>query len=83
MKAPRLCSKITHKMADRSGFPSPLRCADANYLAPVVQKVDSVIHWIIYHPVNTQLVSVILIHWIAIYPVDSAIQLLNNQGMIF
>ena len=31
----------------------------------------------------TQLVSVILIHWIAIYPVDSAIQLLNNQGMIF
>ena len=46
MKAPRLCSKITHKMADRSGFPSPLRCADANYLAPVVQKGGSAINWI-------------------------------------
>ena len=43
---------------------------------PVVQKVDSVIHWI------TQLVFLILIHWIAIHPVDSAIQLLNNRGLL-
>ena len=46
------------------------------HLAPVVQKVDSAIHWII------QLVSLILIHWIAIYPVDSAIHLLNNWGLV-
>ena len=44
--------------------------------APVVQKVDSAIHWI------TQLVFVILIHWIVIHPVDSAIQLLNNWGLL-
>ena len=30
----------------------------------------------------TQLVSQILIHWIVIYPVDSAIQLLNNWGLV-
>ena len=29
-----------------------------------------------------QLVSLTLIHWIVIYPVDSAIQLLNNWGLI-
>ena len=44
-------------------------------VAPVVQKVDSTIHWI------AQLVSLTLIHWIVIYPVDSAIQLLNNWGL--
>ena len=42
--------------------------------APVVQKVDSAIQWIV------QLVSLILIHWIETYPVDSAIHLLNNWG---
>ena len=65
MKDPRLCSKITHKMADKSGFPSPLRCADANYLAPVVQKVDSVIHWIIHYTVNNA------ISFRNTYPLDS------------
>ena len=45
-------------------------------LVPVVQKVDKAIHWI------AQLVSLKLIHWIVIYPVDSAIQLLNNWGLI-
>ena len=44
-------------------------------LVPVVQKVDSTIHWI------AQLVFLTLIHWIVIYPVDSAIQLLNNWGL--
>ena len=29
-----------------------------------------------------QLVSLILTHWIVIYPVDSAIQLLNNWGLV-
>ena len=41
--------------------------------APVVQKVDGVIHWI------AQLVSLRLIQWIAMYPMDSAIHLLNNR----
>ena len=30
-----------------------------------------------------QLVSLILIHWIVIYPLDSAIQRLNNRGLVF
>ena len=30
----------------------------------------------------TQLVSLIHIRWIVIYPVDSAIQGLNNQGLV-
>ena len=42
--------------------------------APVVQKVDNGIHWIV------QLVTIIHIRWIVIYLVDSAIQLLNNWG---
>ena len=36
-------------------------------LVPVVQKVDSTIHWI------AQLVSLTLIHWIVIYPVELAL----------
>ena len=48
------------------------------YLAPVVQKVNSAIQWIV------QLVSLIRIHWlvIVIYPMDSAIQLLNYWGLM-
>ena len=42
--------------------------------APVVQKLDSAIHWI------TQLVLLVFIRWIVIYPVDSAIHCLNNWG---
>ena len=45
MEAPRLCRKIKDKMADGSGFLSPLPCADANLQAPVVQKVGSGINW--------------------------------------
>ena len=46
------------------------------HLALVVEKVKNAIHWI------AQLVSLILIRWIVIYPVDSAIQRLNNRGLI-
>ena len=45
-----------------------------NVQAPVVQTVDSVIHWI------TQLVLIVFIRWIAIYPLDNAIHLLNDRG---
>ena len=44
-------------------------------LAPVVQRVDSAIHWI------TQLILIALIRWIMVYPVDSAIHPLNNWGL--
>ena len=49
---------------------------DSDLSGPVVQKVDSTIQWI------AQLVFVLLIRWIAIYPVDSAIHVLNNQGLV-
>ena len=42
--------------------------------APVVQTLDSAIHWI------TQLVLLVFIRWIVIYPVDSAIHRLKNWG---
>ena len=45
-------------------------------LAPVVQTLDSAIHWMM------QLVSLILIRWLAIHSVDSAVQLLNNPGQL-
>ena len=58
-----------------SGYPTV-------YLAPVVQKGDSAIHWInVYAQDNAIIiVSLIFIHWIVIYLVDNAIQLLNNWG---
>ena len=46
------------------------------HLVSVVQKVDSAIHW------TAQLVSLVLIDWMVIYPVESAIQLLNNWGLV-
>ena len=46
-------------------------------LAPVVQKMDSAIHWITYYPKD----RAILILWIVTYPLDSVIQLLNNRGL--
>ena len=46
-------------------------------LAPVVQEVESAIHWI------PQLGFLTFIRWIAIYPVGSAIQRLNNWGQDF
>ena len=48
-----------------------------SFLAPVVRRVDSAIHWI------TQLVLLVFIHLIVIYPVDSVIHLLNNRCQIF
>ena len=43
--------------------------------APVVQTLDSTIHWI------TQLVLLVFIRWIVIYRVDSAIHRLNYWGL--
>ena len=46
-------------------------------MAPVVQRVDSAVHWI------TQLILLMLGCWILAdidYPLDSAIQRLNNRG---
>ena len=48
-------------------------------LVPVVQTLDSTIHWINHYPAD----KYYAIRWIAIYPVDSAIQRLNNAGLDF
>ena len=58
-------------------IPSFLKCWDSSkHLAPVVQMLDSAIHWI------TQLVLLVFIRWIVIYPVESAIHRLNNWGLV-
>ena len=51
--------------------------------APVVQKVDSTIHWINFYPLDTAIILdyLTLIRWIVIYPVGSAIQRLNNRDL--
>jgi len=52
------------------------------YLALVVQTFDSAIHRIKIYSVDNAISSPILIHWIVIHPVDSAIQRLNNGGLV-
>ena len=53
------------------------------YLAPVVQTLhDSAIHRIKIYSVDNAISSLILICWIVIYPVDSAMQRLNNRGLM-
>ena len=52
------------------------------HLAAVVQTLDSAINRIKSIQWIAQLVSLILIRWIVIYPVDSAIQRLNNRGLL-
>ena len=47
------------------------------YQAPVVQKLDSPIHWISVRETNCT------IHWIEIYLLDSAIHLFNNWDQSF
>ena len=44
-------------------------------LAPVVQTLVSAIHQINLYPAD-------IIRWIVIYPADSAIQRLNNRGLV-
>ena len=53
------------------------------YLAPVVQKVDSAIHRINLCSVDSAIGFHKLVHKVDIYPMDSAIQLLNNCGLLF
>ena len=49
---------------------------------PVVQKVDSGIHWTKLYPVDSAICfSNAYPLYIVIYPMDSAIQRLNNQGL--
>ena len=48
-----------------TGFPSPLPCADANHLAPVVQKVGSAINW------TNQYLGDNAISFCNTYPLDS------------
>ena len=50
------------------------------YLA--IEKLDSAIHQIISIHWIAQLAPLIFTHWVVIYPVDSAIQVLNNGGLL-
>ena len=52
-----------------------LLAASTIHQAPVVQMLDSAIHWI-----NQLLVLLVFIRWIVIYLVDTAIHRLNNWG---
>jgi len=54
-------------------------------LAPVVQKVDSAIHWIYHYPVLDNAISFRNTYPMDsnFYLVDSSIQLLNNLGQVF
>ena len=52
------------------------RGVDLAWPARFIHLAAVVIQWI------AQLVSLILIRWIVIYPVDSAIQRLNNRGLL-
>ena len=51
-------------------------------LNPVVQKVDNPIHQINHYPADSAIGFCDIVHWIVIYAVDSAIQLLNNRGLV-
>ena len=53
-------------------------------LDPVVQKVDSAIHWINHYPVDNAISCRNTYPMDSnIYLVDSSIQLLNNRGQVF
>ena len=64
--------------------PPPPKKSNVKVQAPVVQKVDSAIHWINLCPVDNAiaLCNHLSRHWIVIYPLDSAIQRLNNLGQL-
>ena len=49
-------------------------------LAPFVQKVDSPIHWINHHPVDSAISFCDTYPLDSNLPVDSTIQLWNNRG---
>ena len=55
-------------------------CLHNQHLATVVQRVDSVIHWMNHYPADSVISfdSANLMCEIVINPVDSAIDLLNN-----
>ena len=47
------------------------------HLVPVVQTLDSAIHWINLYPVDRAIDFLILIRWIVIYPVDNTTYRIN------
>ena len=48
------------------------------HLVPVVQTLDSAIHWINLYPVDRAIDFLILIRWIVIYPVDNTTYRINH-----
>ena len=67
-----------------SHLPPPQKKSNVKVQAPVVQKVDSAIHWINLCPVDIAiaLCNHLSRHWIVHYLLDSAIQRLNNLGQL-
>ena len=51
-------------------------------LAPVVQTLDSAIHWINHYPLDNS-IGFASVYLLVIYPVDSAIHRLNNWGLVY
>ena len=49
--------------------------------APVVHKVDSVVHRINLYLLDSAIGFLMLIHWIVIYPLDSAIGFLSTYPL--
>ena len=64
--------------------PPPKKKSNVKVQAPVVQKVDSAIHWINLCPVDNAnaFCNHLSRRWIVIFPLDSAIQRLNNLGQL-
>ena len=62
-------------LAEKGGLRSGAQPAK-NPQAPVVQTLDSAIHWINHYPADS------VIDFPNTYPLDSAIQRLNNRGQV-
>ena len=62
--------------------PTGYKSSTISHLAPVVQTLDKAIHRINHYPADKYWETNCTIHWIDFYPVDSAIQRLNNRGLV-
>lgn len=59
-----------------------MKIVRVSVLGPVVQRVDTAIHWINPYQADSAVrFFLTLIHWIVIYPVDSFLHPLNNQTL--
>ena len=59
-----------------------IQCYPHKHLAPVVQRVDSTIHWVNHYPLDDP-VGFKSTYWLTmvIYPVDNAVHPFNNEQL--